>query len=65
MTARIPTDLQLIETAARIANLPLTPARAKELVPVMDGIYGLLDALDQANLGETAPAFAFKAKWGL
>jgi hypothetical protein len=29
----------------------------------MDGFYTLLDALDRADLGETAPAFAFRAKW--
>jgi hypothetical protein len=53
----------LLEAAARLANLPLTPARAAELVPSMDGVFQLLDALNQAALGETAPAFAFRANW--
>jgi hypothetical protein len=29
----------------------------------MDGVFQLLDALNQAALGETAPAFAFRANW--
>ena len=60
---RCPTDPALLEAAARLANLPLTPARAEELVPAMDGVFQLLDALNQAALGETAPAFAFRANW--
>ncbi|NDG40419.1 MAG: hypothetical protein EBY28_13820 [Betaproteobacteria bacterium] len=60
---RYPTDPALLEAAARLANLPLTPARAVELAPSMDGVFQLLDALNQAALGETAPAFAFRANW--
>ena len=29
----------------------------------MDGVFQLLDALNQAALGEIAPAFAFRANW--
>ncbi len=60
---RCPTDPALIESAARLASLPLTPARAVELAPAMDGVFQLLDALNQAELGETAPAFSFHAHW--
>lgn len=63
MALRTPVDPKLLEAAARLANLELTPARAEELVPVMNAIYGLLDTLDQSALGEAAPAFAFQAKW--
>jgi hypothetical protein len=29
----------------------------------MDVVFGLLDRLDEVALGETAPAFAYQAKW--
>ncbi len=61
---RYPTDVALLQVAARLANLPLPAERAAELVPAMDGVFQLLDALHQGSLGETAPAFAFQAKWG-
>lgn len=64
MTTRVPPDPKLLEDAARLANLPLTPDRAAQLVPAMDGVFRMLDALDQGALGETAPAFAFRATWG-
>lgn len=60
---RYPSDPALLEAAARLANLPLTPQRAAQLVPAMDGVFQMLDALDQGALGETPPAFAFHAKW--
>jgi hypothetical protein len=63
MSARIPVDPPLLEMAARLANLEVTPERAKELVPVMTGIFAMLDALDPSTLGETAPAAAFRARW--
>ncbi len=63
-STRVPTDAALLEAAARLANLPLSAQRARELVPAVDGVFALLDALDRRSLGETAPAFAFQAKWG-
>jgi hypothetical protein len=63
MRSRVPTDPQTLEAAARLAGLELSPDRIAQLVPAMDGFYTLLDALDRADLGETAPAFAFRAKW--
>lgn len=53
----------MIEAAAKIADLPLSPERTAELVPAMDGFYALLDALHQGELGETPPAIAFRAAW--
>lgn len=61
--SRFPSDAALLEAAARLVNLPLSAERAVQLVPAMDGVFQLLDALDQRTLGETAPAFAFNAKW--
>lgn len=63
MKPRLPFDTALLEAAARVANLPLTAQRAKQLVPVMDEIFQMLDALKQLSLGEAAPAFAYQAKW--
>ena len=63
LTPRCPTDPALLEAAARLANLPSAPARRHALVPSMDGVFQLLDALNQAALGETPPAFAFRANW--
>lgn len=63
MSSRVPTDPKLIEAAARLAALTLSPERIAQLVPAMTGFYTLLDALDQGDLGETPPAMAFRAKW--
>lgn len=63
MSFRVPTDPELIEAAARLAALTLSPERVAQLVPAMNGFYMLLDALDQGDLGETAPAIAYRAKW--
>lgn len=63
MTSRSPAEPQLLEAAARLVNLEVTSARAKELVPAASGIFAMLDALDPSTLGEAAPATAFQAKW--
>jgi hypothetical protein len=63
MTKRVPADPALLEAAARLSDLPLSPERIRELVPAMDGFYAMLDALHATDLGETAPAIAFRAKW--
>jgi hypothetical protein len=61
--SRFPSEPALLESAARLSNLSLSGERAAQLVPAMDGVFQLLDALHQAPLAETAPAFAFKARW--
>lgn len=63
MTGRTPTDIELLAAAARLTSLPLSRERLEQLVPAMDGFYALLDPLDRADLGETPPAFAFRAAW--
>ena len=63
MTNRLPVDSDLVEAAARLGNLSLPAGRKSELAPVMDGIFSLLDVLDQGSLGETPPSSAFDAGW--
>lgn len=63
MTQRVPSDPRLLEAAARLADLPLSAERIAQLVPEMNGFYQLLDALHSADLGETPPAIAFRARW--
>ena len=64
MTERVPCDPELIRAAARLAGLSLTDERIAQLVPAMDGFFTTLDALNEGDLGETAPAFAYRAGWG-
>jgi hypothetical protein len=63
MAQRVPTDPKLLEAAARLADLDLSPERIAQLVPAMDGFYALLDALHRGEPGETPPAIAFRAQW--
>lgn len=63
MTKRLPVDPALLEAAARLGNLSLPAGRAAELVPAMDGVFGMLDSLDQGSLGETPPSAAYNAAW--
>jgi len=60
---RTPVDLATVVTLARAARLQLGQARAEELAGTMDVVFGLLDRLDEVALGETVPAFAYRAKW--
>lgn len=64
MPNRTPVDPKLIEAAARLADLPLTAARAAELVPAVNDTFGALDALARSTLGDVQPAFAYRAQWG-
>jgi Asp-tRNA(Asn)/Glu-tRNA(Gln) amidotransferase C subunit len=60
---RTPVDPATVITLARAARLQLSQARAEELAPTMDVVFGLLERLDEVALGETPPAFAYQAKW--
>jgi|GEM_PF-968285 len=60
---RTPTDADILAVLTRHARLELSAERAETLVPALDGVLELLEALDEVPLGETAPAFAFRAKW--
>lgn len=63
MSSRTPTDVPLLEAAAKLADLTLDAERLAQLVPAMDGFYSLLDPLHSTELGETPPAIAFHARW--
>ena len=60
---RTPTSAGTLATLAGHARLELSPERAAALAPALDGVLDLLDSLDAVKLGETAPAFAYRAKW--
>lgn len=61
MATRTPTDPDLLAAAARLAGVQFAPDRYAQLVPAMNGFYQLLDALHWGELGETPPAFGFRA----
>jgi hypothetical protein len=48
--------------AARIARLDLA-GREDMLGPVVEGVYALIDRLDEVPLGETPPAIGFDPRW--
>jgi Asp-tRNA(Asn)/Glu-tRNA(Gln) amidotransferase C subunit len=52
-----------IRDLAAAARLNLKADRAEILVPQVQMVYGLLDALTEVQVGETAPAFAFSPRW--
>ncbi len=60
---RSPVTKEEIATLAKAARLDLTEDRTQLLAETMDGIFQLLDSLNGVELGETAPAFAYRAKW--
>ena len=60
---RTPTNAGTLTTLAGHARLALPPERASALAPALDEVLELLDSLDAIELGETAPAFAYRAKW--
>lgn len=59
------TPVKVDETAAltRVARLGLPPERQALITEVITSTFTLLDTLDQVDLGEVAPAFAYRAKW--
>jgi len=52
-----------IAALAKAASLDLADDRKEMLVAVMSDTFSLLDTLKAVKAGETAPAFAFQAKW--
>ena len=60
---RTPTNADIVGTLASHSRVELSHERAAALSPALDGVLELLDSLDAVELGETAPAFAFRAKW--
>ena len=60
---RTPTNVGALTVVAGHARLAIPPERAALLAPALDGVLELLDSLDAIRLGETAPAFTYRAKW--
>ena len=60
---RIPVTEEEIEMLAKAALLNLPEKRRQLLAETMDGIHQILASLDSVELGETAPAFSYRAKW--
>ncbi|MHA1559612.1 MAG: hypothetical protein ACTSWI_02955 [Alphaproteobacteria bacterium] len=60
---RIPVTKEEIATLAKAARLDLPEDRKQLLAETMGEIFQLLDSLDGVELGETAPAFSYRAKW--
>lgn len=52
-----------LDELLRMARLDLGPERVAVVGPTVDEIYGLMDRLDAVELGDTAPATAFDARW--
>ena len=48
---------------AHAARLNLSADRLEVVGPALEGIYALIDTLDDFPLGETPPATAFDARW--
>ena len=60
---RIPVTEKEIKLLAKAARLDLPEKRRQLVAETMDGIYQILASLDSVELGETAPAFAYRATW--
>lgn len=52
-----------IASMSKAASLDLNDDRQEILLAIMSDTFGLLDTLKAIKPGETAPAFAFQAKW--
>jgi len=59
---RIPLTEEEIDLLAKAARLDLPEKRRRLVAETMDEIYQILDSLDSVELGESAPAFAYRAK---
>ena len=60
---RKPLNVDDIATLAKTARLDLPEDRYALQAETLTGIFQMLDALDGVELGETPPAFAYRAKW--
>jgi hypothetical protein len=61
--SRPPVSSHHIRDLAAAARLDLDAARAEILIPQVQMVHGLLDALIEVQVGETAPASAFSPRW--
>lgn len=60
---RTPLTKEDIAALSKAARLELPKERVEPLAETLDGVFQMLDSLDDVELGETAPAFAYRAKW--
>ena len=60
---RKPVTKEDIAVLAKVTRLNLAENRTQLQADTMNGIFQMLDALDDGNLGETAPSIAFHATW--
>lgn len=65
MSDSVPKQIEPSEllVLGRTARLELTSERRAVVAPALDGILGLLDALDAVDLGETPPTNSFDPRW--
>ncbi len=62
-TARLPLSESALNELLSLARLELTPERRAAAGPAFELILGLMDSLDDVELGETPPATAFDPSW--
>lgn len=60
---RLPVGEAGLEHLLAVARLELTPERRAVVGPAVDMILGLMDTLDDIEIGETPPATAFDPRW--
>ena len=54
---------QVFDSAALVARLEIPEDRSESVRGALESAYGLIDKLDDLDLGETPPATAFDARW--
>ena len=54
---------ETLEHLTRVARLPLSGERQAAAGGALGVVYGLIDLLDDLELGETPPATAFDPRW--
>ena len=60
---RVQPNAKRVRELAAAARLELSEKRAASLVPQIEMVQAMTDALGQVELGETAPASPFSARW--
>lgn len=63
MNARPPVTPELLSALASYARLPVPPERSDGVGALVQGVYQLVDVLDEVDLADTPPATAFDARW--
>lgn len=63
MVSHVAVDEEDLAAAAKLARLDHLAERSKALLPIFDGVMQLLEMVDMVDVGETAPASAFDARW--